>query len=158
MSSVTSFIKQVPSSAQYFSAAGLSTSTTYELIPLSSNVVGNYPPGYVQTLATAGTGLPTLTNAVYRDMGKTIYAGIGASATAFGWFRQVQIMIPQTITASQGFIGGNNINASAFGVIGTSTTPDSYTDYYTVYIPVIVGGISAVPAAAGQPVLGGNML
>jgi hypothetical protein len=158
MSSVTSFIKQVPSSAQYFSAAGLLPSTTYQLVPTSSNVVGNYPPGYVQTLTDGGVSLPTLTNAVYRDMGKTIFAGIGATASAFGWFRQVQIMIPQAITASQGFIGGSNTNAVSFGVIGTSTTPSSLTDYFTVYIPVVVGGISAVPGAAGQAVLGGNML
>ncbi len=156
MSSVTSFIKQVPSSAQYFSAESLTAGNTYELVPASSNVVGNYPPGYVQTLTTASTSLLSLTGAVCRDMGKTIFAGIGATPTAFGWFRQIQILYPVPINSTQGFIGGTAGNV--FGVTGTATTPDSRTGYFTVYIPAVVGGVSAVTPVFGQAVMGGNML
>ena len=161
MSSITSFIKQVPTASQYFSASGLSSSTLYELIPASGNVVGNYPPGTVWQLAlTSAPALPSMTNAVARDMGKTIFAGLGAgtiasptASVAYGRFRQIQILIPSAISSTQGFIGGSSGNL--FGIIGGS---DSYTLYATYYIPVVVGGITAVVPADSQAVVAGGQM
>lgn len=151
MSSVTSFIKQVPAASQYFSAASLSATTMYQLTPSASNVVGNYPPG---TLTALGVALPD--NAVCRDMGKTIFAGIGASPATFGYFRQVQILVPGPISAAQGFIGGSLGNT--FGVIGNSTTPTSVTDYWTVYIPITLAGVSVATPIGSQAVIAGGQM
>lgn len=154
MSSVTSFIKQVPAAASYFSAASLTTANLYELVPASSNVVGNYPPGLIRTLVTAAApALPDLTNAIARDMGKTIYGGIGAVPTGYGFFRQIQILIPGPVTAAQGYIGG--LTGNTFGVIGGS---DAYTSYATYYIPVVVGGVTAVVPSVNQGVVAGGQL
>jgi hypothetical protein len=152
MSSVTSFIKQVPAASQYFSAASLANTNVYELIPLSSNVVGNYPPGYVQLVSAFS--LPS--GSVCRDMGKTIFSAIGAAGTDFGRFRQIQIIVPVPITAAQGYIGG--LSGNTFGVIGTSITPDTRTGYFTVYIPVVTAGISVVAPTSTQAVLAGGQL
>lgn len=154
MSSVTSFIKQVPAASQYFSAASLSATTMYQLTPSASNVVGNYPPG---TLTALGVALPD--NAVCRDMGKTIFAGITVGVTpptTYGYFRQVQILVPGPITAAQGFIGGSLGNT--FGVIGNSTTPTSVTDYWTVYIPITVAGVSVATPIGSQAVIAGGQM
>jgi hypothetical protein len=152
MSSVTSFIKQVPSSAQYFSAALLSNTNVYELIPDSSNVVGNYPPGYVQLVSA----FSAQSGSVCRDMGKTIFSKIGAAGTDFGHFRQIQIIVPLPITAAQGYIGG--LSGNTFGVIGTSITPDTRTGYFTVYIPVVVAGVSVASGIASQAVVAGGQM
>lgn len=152
MSSVTSFIKQVPAASQYFSAASLANTNVYELVPASSNVVGNYPPGYVQLVSAFS--LPS--GSVCRDMGKTIFSAIGSAGADFGRFRQIQILVPGPITATQGYIGGTS--GSAFGVIGSSTTPDSRTGYFTVYIPVVTAGIAVATGIASQAVVAGGQL
>jgi hypothetical protein len=155
MTSVTKFLKQVPSGSQYFSAASLSAGNLYELVPASSNVVGNYPPGTIQ-LIPASPALPAMANAIARDMGKTIYGGVttgGVAPSAFGFFRQIQILIPGGITSAQGFIGG--IAGNTFGIIGGT---DTYTKYATYYIPVVVGGITAVVPSVSAPVVASGSL
>jgi len=142
MSSITRFIKQVPSSSSYLSASALTTSNVYEFVKSASNVVGNYPPGFVQTLATAGTALPAYPMA--RDLGKTIFAQVGSSGN-YGWFRQIQLLNPAPITS---FIGG--ATGSTFGVVFGSAAPDAYTSYGTFYIPITIGGMSVIPDAAGS--------
>jgi hypothetical protein len=89
-------------------------------------------------------------------MGKTIFSAIGSAGTDFGRFRQIQIIVPGPISASQGYIGGTLGNT--FGVIGTSTTPDSRTGYFTVYIPVVTAGISVAVGTASQAVVAGGQL
>ena len=152
MSSVSRFIKQVPSGNNFYSASGLSAANVYEFVPSSGNVVGNYPPGYVQLAA----GMVAPANAMVRDMGKTIYAGIGSSASSFGWFRQVQFISPAPITAAQGFIGGSS--GSTFGVVGGAANPDVYTNFAVFYLPINVNGVLA-PAnqAASAGILGGHL-
>jgi hypothetical protein len=88
-------------------------------------------------------------------MGKTILAPIGSLTGARGYFRQVQILLPCTVSASQGFIGGPAGNT--FGVLGAAATPDAYTNYLTAYIAVPVGGVlggtlstASVIGGAGQ--------
>lgn len=152
MSSVSRFIKQVPSGNNFYSASGLSAANVYEFVPSSGNVVGNYPPGYVQLAA----GMVNPANSMVRDMGKTIYAGIGATPTSYGWFRQVQVMVPGPITAAQGFIGGSSGNT--FGVVGGPANPDVYTNYAVYFLPININGILApAGAAAANGVMGGRM-
>ena len=151
MSSVTRFIRQVPVSTTYYNAAivavnattSISTSMVFELVPSAANIVGNYPPGYVsaaspQLIAALAEAVNTHTaaNLVLRDMGKTIYAAIGSSASAdFGYFRQVQLLRPSAITSAAGQV---------FGVLGGQNIPDAYTDFMTFYIPVAVAGVKGV--------------
>jgi hypothetical protein len=158
MSSVTRFIRQVPVSTTYYNAAivavnattSISTSMVFELVPSAANIVGNYPPGYVsaaspQLIAALAEAVNTHTaaNLVLRDMGKTIYAAIGSSASAdFGYFRQVQLLRPSAITSAQGFAGGSA--GQVFGVLGGQNIPDAYTDFMTFYIPVAVAGVKGV--------------
>ena len=159
MTSVTRFLTQVNSSATIFSAGNTlanAATAAYEFVPASGNVVGNYPPGYVQlvpaSVAALLNGL-TANTAVLRDMGKTIYAGIGATPTAFGRFRQVQVLVPSL--GNNNFIGGTT--GSTSGVIGGPGIGDAYTNYMTIYIPVVHNGIIPAAIVANAPVvLGGT--
>ncbi len=173
MSSVTRFLRQIPAGQQYYAGltvAGSATALTgatlataaYVFVPTSANYVGNYPPGFVipasQDASSNGvlnaltTGLAN-TTIVLRDMGKTIYAPSGSTLAIaqgttpqFGFFREVQALVPQPI-GSQGFIGG--VNGSVFGVYGGSTT-NGYVTYGTFYLPTNVAGVYANPSGANQ--------
>jgi hypothetical protein len=153
MTSVTRFLTQVNSSAAIFSAGNIAT-VVYEFIPASGNVVGNYPPGYVQVAPASVRDLissAVTAGAVLRDMGKTIYAGVGATPTVYGRFRQVQVLVP--FIGNNNFIGGTT--GSTSGVIGGPGIGDAYTNYMVVYIPVVNNGISAVLPASTATTLGG---
>ena len=74
-------------------------------------------------------------------MGKTIYAGIGATPTAYGRFRQVQVLVPQV--GNNNFVGGSG-NLATGGVIGGPAIGDAYTNYMVVYIPIFNNGMVAM--------------
>ena len=143
MSSVTRFLTQVNPSASIFSAGNIAT-VAYEFIPASGNTVGNYPPGYVQVAPAPVLALlasAVSAGAVLRDMGKTIYAGVGATPTAYGRFRQVQVLVPQV--GNNNFVGGSG-NLATGGVIGGPAIGDAYTNYMVVYIPIFNNGMVAM--------------
>lgn len=163
MSSVTRFLRQIPTGMHYVNPSTL-TSSALDFVPTSSNYVGNYPPGYV--VPAAQTGLSTaLTNAgavgmvAIRDMGKTIFcpyvATVGASLAAApsGFYREYQLRVVSPITASQGFIGG--VGGNTFGGAGPapSTAPGT-SNYATFYLPTVVGGVG--PATLSLPVVNVN--
>ena len=141
MSSVTRFIRQVPVSASYYNAVtilGATSTMVFELVPSASNIVANYPPGYVQVASAAlqaaialEVTLNGIGNLVLRDMGKTIYAqyGTGVASDPSAYFRQVQLIRPSSGAAQ------------TFGVLGAQNSPDAYTDFLTFYIPVAVAGV-----------------
>lgn len=160
MSSVTRFLTQVNSSATIFGAGNTTltpATAAYEFVPASGNVVGNYPPGYVQLLPASVSALlnANATGAVLRDMGKTIYANVyaaGVATAAWGRFRQVQLLVP--FVGNNNFIGGTN--GSTSGVIGGPAIGDVYTNYMTFYIPIVSNGIvPAVTLTTAPAVLGG---
>jgi hypothetical protein len=167
MSSVSRFIRQIPAHASLLNAATVAAapaSLVYELVPSASNVVGNYPPGFVQlasaqlilaiqeAVAAAG-GASAL---ILRDMGKTIQAAVGSASGNQGFFRQVQLLRPAALSASQLFNGGSA--GSSFGVLGAANVPDAYTDYLTFYIPVSIAGVNYGPIAVNAyPLAGGQM-
>ena len=167
MSSVTRFIRQVPVATTYYNAAAVianSSSMVFELVPSASNIVANYPPGYVQVASAAlQASLAQALNAnanglILRDMGKTIYAqyGSGIASDPSAYFRQVQLINPSGITAAQGFAAGSA--GQSFGVLGGQNIPDAYTDFLTFYIPVTVAGVKG-PQVLTQAyaVAGGQM-
>lgn len=167
MSSVTRFLTQVNPSASIFSAGNAlanPATAAYEFVPASGNTVGNYPPGYVQLVPASVAALlasAAATGAVLRDMGKTIYAGVGATPTAYGRFRQVQVLVPASTPVSNAltpfnnnFLGGPN--GSTNGVIGGPAIGDAYTNYMVVYIPIFSSGISATAALSTSAVLAGS--
>jgi len=160
MSSVTRFIRQIPASASHLSAAALvagAASLAFELVPSSGNIVGNYPPGFVQNSAALAAAI-TAANAaasgavVLRDMGKTILAPSVSLSGAQQFYRQVQLIAPAALSQAQGFNGG--AAGSNFGVLGAAGNPSANVDYLSFYIPVSVAGvgasIAAYPVAAGQ--------
>jgi len=161
MSSVTRFIRQIPASASHLNAATVvanAASMVYELVPSASNVVGNYPPGHMQLASAALVAAigAAGANVVLRDMGKTILAPVTSLSGNQGFFRQVQLIAPAALSASQGFNGGSA--GSTFGVLGASNVPDAYTDYLTFYIPVSVAGVNYGPVGVNAyPVAGGQM-
>lgn len=167
MSSVTRFIRQIPAEASYFSAATIAASPAtmvYELVPGASNVVGNYPPGYVQlasaplilAIQQAVAAAGAASSLILRDMGKTILAPVGSASGNQGFFRHVQLIAPAALSASQGFNGGSA--GSSFGVLGAAGVPDAYTDYLSFYIPVSVAGVNYGPLAINAyPLAGGQM-
>jgi hypothetical protein len=153
----------------------------FELVPDSGNYVGNYPPGQmivatpplVQAIAEAfndnggdiNDPIVTPSRLFLRDMGKTIYAKIvnknvipsPPPFTGFGYFRQVQLLAPKAITATQGFLGG--VNGTTSGVLGGPLNPDDYTNYATFYIAVSIGGVGLTQAATTKAycLAGGQM-
>jgi hypothetical protein len=162
MSSVTRFIRQIPLATTYYNVTSgiLAGTGVYEFVPTGGNYVGNYPPGYMQlasdALKTALVNAGTSTTLVLRDMGKTIFAPVGTSASAdAGYFRQVQLLKPTPVTAAQGFIGGTAGNN--FGVLGDNNTPDAYTDFMTFYIAVPVAGVLGGVLSGLTPIAGGQM-
>lgn len=162
MSSVTRFLTQVNPSASIFGAGNAlanPATAAYEFIPASGNTVGNYPPGYVQLVPVSVATLlaaAASSGAVLRDMGKTIYAGIGATPTAYGRFRQVQVLVPQV--GNNNFVGGTTGNTG--GVIGGPAIGDLYTNYMVIYIPVLNNGIIPAALVANAPAVlaGANQL
>jgi hypothetical protein len=169
MSSVTRFIRQIPTGQQYYPQYTASVTAlanaAYTFVADQGNYVGNYPPGYVVPLDPAASNNTTQAlydalvtaasgpqggqqSIVLRDMGKTIFAkvadelsGLNAATNPAGYFRQVQVLIPQPISATQGFLGGTN--GSTFGVVGQSM---QYTPYATIYLPTNVAGVFYNPS------------
>ena len=132
MSSVSRFTRQVPVSTTYYSSAALLPTNCYVFSPTQS--LGNYPPGTVQTFAIANKSLPSLTNTILRDMGKTIYATDSNTAVA-GHYRQVQLL--------------NTGSSASFGVQGA--------DYLTFYIAVPMNGLLGGVSSGAFPIAGGQM-
>lgn len=167
MSSVTRFIRQIPAHASHLNAASVAASPAtmvYEFVPSASNIVGNYMPGFVQLASAplilavqeAVNAAGAAGNLVLRDMGKTILAPVGSASGNQGYFRQVQLLRPAALSASQGFNGGSS--GSSFGVLGAANTPDAYTDYLSFFIPVGLNGINYGPIAINAyPLAGGQM-
>jgi hypothetical protein len=181
MSSVTRFIRQIPTATTYYDADGVIATPgdlAYEFVPTSSNYVGNYPAGFNNQfqgyVAPCGTGsilavaiaaqAATGERAVLRDMGKTIFAPIttspstppGATALPWGYFRQVQLVVPTTMTQPPSFMGGSN--GSNFGVRGGAGYPDTYTSYLTFYIPVTVANVTGAPVNTKAYVIAGGQM
>lgn len=147
MSSVTRFIRQIPQSSSVHSAATVvATPATYvyEFNPSASNIVGNYPPGYMTTasaalqaaVAAAASAAGAGANLLLRDMGKTVSAPIGSATGNVGFFRQVQLIAPASVAS---------FNAGTFGVLGASNTPDALTDYLTFFVPISIMGVGVAP-------------
>ncbi len=167
MSSVSRFIRQIPAHASLLNAATVAAapaSLVYELVPSASNMVGNYPPGFVQlasaelilAIQQAVNAAGGASNLILRDMGKTIQAPVGSASGNIGFFRQVQLLRPAALTQAQGFNGGSA--GSTFGVLGAANVPDAYTDYLSFYIPVSVAGVNYGPIAVNAyPLAGGQM-
>jgi len=153
MSSVTRFIRQIPASASHLNAAAVvagAATLAFELVPSSGNIVGNYPPGFVQNSAALAAAIAAASAAasgavLLRDMGKTILAPVGSLSGAQQYYRQVQLIAPAAL--SSGFVGN-------FGVLGAANTPTANVDYLSFFIPVSVAGVgvavNAYPVAAGQ--------
>ena len=154
MSSVTRFLRQIPTGQTLYGETLQNVAdNAYTFVPTSENYVGNYPPGYV-ALASAGVKNAILTAAnatgvaipVVRDMGKTIYAPIstdsGVTLTTPAYFRQIQVLVPQDISNTQGFLGG--VGGNTFGVAGTDPT------YLTVYVRTTIGG-AGLPSGINTP-------
>jgi hypothetical protein len=155
MTSVTRFLRQLPTGMQYSSvpAALLTGTGVYEFVPSVGNYVGNYTPGHMQVasaalIAALGTA-GTTSDLVLRDMGKTIKAPVGSttSPTGFGFFRQVQLLKPV-----DGLVA-----PSTFGVLGAPGTPDAYTNYLTFYIAVPLDGVLGGTLSGVTPIVGGQM-
>ena len=138
MSSVQSFLKQRVPAATFFQAP---TGTYYQLVAASGNIVGNYPPGYMEAVAA-----PIVTGRLIRDMGKTIKAKIGADPNGTaraGFFRAVQVIDPAA--ANGELVLGVPAAAGNAGNKG----------YQTYYLATVVDGAvatDATPLAAALPV------
>jgi hypothetical protein len=153
MSSVTRFIRQIPVNASVHSATtvvGSPATYVYEFNPSASNVVGNYPPGYMTTasaalqaaITAAASAAGGAANLLLRDLGKSISAPIGSATGNIGFFRQVQIIAPASVAS---------FNAGTFGVLGAANTPDALTDFMVVYVPISVMGVGVAPIPLTGP-------
>jgi len=117
------------------------------------------PYGIANGQAAAAGGVAPVV--VLRDMGKTVFgptadtaalAAAGTNQSSFGYFRQVQLLVPGNATQSQ--VGG--ATSSAFGVLGGT---NNYSSYLTFYLPVPVAGVLLQDAGLvlSAPAVGGQM-
>jgi hypothetical protein len=143
MSSVTRFLRQIPTGLSYYTAPAPSqTVIYYTFVPAAGNYVGNYAPGTMTVLSNFS--LPS--GSILRDMGKTLRAPLTTAPTGDSQhYREFQVIVPTAANAD-----------GAFGVIGDTNIPAATAPFYTVYLPVTVGGQGA--ATAGLfPLAGGQM-
>jgi hypothetical protein len=151
MSSVTSFLRQIPTGLQYYTVSAADASNAaYQFVPGTGNYVGNYTPGaMVQSAVTFNPATQIL-----RDMGKTIKASVATSvgnaqagvvtAASEAFFREFQVLTP---------VAGPQTN---FGVIGGPSTPSAYAPYFTIYFQTTVSAVGLTPASL-MPVAGGQL-
>jgi hypothetical protein len=162
MSSVTRFLRQIPTGLTYVSPTAL-VAAALDFVPGTGNYVGNYPPGSMVLATSTGLGALLAANAaqangqiLVRDMGKTIFAPY-APTGSLGYFREYQLLNVSAIGAAQGFLGG--VGGQNFGVIGPSaaSVPGTST-YCTFYLPAVVGAVGS-PSGLTLPlgVAGGQM-
>ena len=172
MSSVTRFLRQIPTGQTLYGETLQNVAdNAYTFVPTTANYVGNYPPGAMVLATLASSGIAgqianalalapnTTATAIIRDMGKTVYAGVasseanaltGSGVTAFGWFRQYQLLLLNPITSN------NFLNGTTFGVNGTQAT--GYTPYLTFYLPSAVAGVFPVASGTVQSQAAGGQL
>lgn len=153
MSSTQRFLRQRQVGTRALTTSG---NTFYVFVAGSGNYVGNYPnpssatPGYLEV------STPVIeSNAILRDMGKTIKAGIstdsGTTIGAPGFFREVQVIAPQAVasaTASTTFgVGVTGVGIGG-GVPGALPSGNNAGDagYSTYYIAIAVDGVIAAGA------------
>ena len=149
MSSVTSFIRQIPLATTYYTCAS-GTTPFFDFYPTTTNYVGNYPPGFMVANTLNTNTLPV--GFILRDMGKTIKADVSGAFGSFGYFREVQVLVPTSF--AEGCLGGLGTNTG--GVIGGPSTPNAYSPYYTLFVRTTVAGLG--PANPGiTPIIGGQM-
>ena len=128
MTSIPSFIKQIPSDSRNFIPVSCLMNVIYGLNEVTSvlapatwaigNVVGGGAlTGSKYTSSIAGPGAGKL-----RDMGKT-YLSSGRA------FRKVQLVVPGTLNGA-----ATGAGASTFGVAGDSEAVAPTSDYLTGYI------------------------
>ena len=168
MSSVTRFLRQVPTGTNFVGDASALIANAYDFIPTNGNYVGNYPPGFVTaaantslaaTLAAAAVGTGTL---VVRDMGKTILAPVSTTnlltdlTDESGYFREYQLLRVGPVVTPPGFLGGSG--GSTFGVVGQAALGSSPLSYATFYVPVVVNGVLGAGSVAGPTQLAGGQL
>ena len=153
MSSVTRFLRQIPAGGSLFNVDAATPLYVFTAGP--GNYVGNYPPGTMNYLGPASSVNSYFGTPVFRDMGKTIQAGVGSGSV--GFFRAVQLLNPVAVasaTASTNF----GVNGSQPGTIASGNAGDD--GYNTFYIPISVGGVApggVVPVSNIGP-LAGNIL
>ena len=151
MSSVTRFLRQIPTGLQFYTVS--SSATFYELTP--SPAGGNYPNelGYVSS-ASVSPAPTVIASGQYlvRDMGKTIKAVAGTvsqgtftQTNGATFFREVQIVNPSAYYTT----GGVTVD-------GTTPTPGSagpngIAAYYTYYLPIAMSGLPLLPAGTVSP-------
>jgi hypothetical protein len=147
MSSVTRFLRQIPTGLTYYKIQGdleEASGVFFKLVPAAGNFVGNYPPGAMEDVTGAVVQGISGENFILRDMGKTVHAETIGESVELGFFRQMQLQVPSSTAIS--------------GVIGGPEVPVAGAPYYTVYLPVPVtgagvilpAGLSLVPIAGGQ--------
>ena len=176
--SADAYFRQIPASSTYYDAQTV-LSFPYDLIYEYYKVeTGPYAPGLMTS--NAGLGLIQQIQALIlaygiesftlRDMGITVYSRYVSgqfvpSVIPSAYFRQVQLLIPQTPHTYQDpltfklypdELGGPN--GSTYGVFGTSEVikdnqvfTDVCTSYLTFFIPIVVQGIGtegATPTGA----------
>ena len=130
MSSIPSFIKQIPTDSRNFIPVSSLLNIVYGLNEVTATFTvaswamgtsvapapgGITPSPYASSIATAGAGK-------LRDMGKT-YVSSGRA------FRKVQLIVPGTINGK-----ATGAGVSTFGVAGESEAAQPTSDYLTGYI------------------------
>lgn len=158
MTSVTRFLRQIPTGLTTYT---VDTANLYALVPTAGNYVGNYPPGYMVSIAATNVGGPL--PRVVRDMGKTVFAGIssngGTTVGNPGYFRAVQILSPVSVatpTSSTNF----GVQGSVPGTLPAPGGNPGDMGYNTFYIPIVVNGILAQNASVSigtNPLLAGQL-
>ena len=145
MSSIPSFIKQIPTDARNFVPVSCLMNVIYGLNEATSvlspaawaqgNVIGGGPiTGSRYTSSISGAGAGKL-----KDMGKT-YVSSGRT------FRKVQLIVPGTLDGR-----ATGAGVSTFGVAGQDEQTAPTADYLTGYIELGWEGIGNAAPVARSP-------
>jgi hypothetical protein len=145
MSSIPSFIKQIPTDARNFVPISCLMNVIYGLNEATAtltpaawaqgSVVGGSVTGtskYTSSIAGAGAGK-------LKDMGKT-YVSSGRT------FRKIQLIVPGTLAGANTGAG-----VSTFGVAGQSEADAPTADYLTGYIELGWEGVGTAAPVARAP-------
>lgn len=125
MSSVTRFLKQIPTDTPYFILSQTLTAVGLQIWQPDSNAsISNYASGRAAGSFAASTTAVTAGTSIWRDMGKTI---VSSGRT----FRRIQLLTESGAGATEFASGGFAPNNE--GVTGTATSANNDSSFGVFY-------------------------
>lgn len=130
MSSVTRFLKQIPTDTPYFILSQTQTAVALQIWQPDGNAsITSYASGQAAGRFSASTAAVTAGTSLWRDMGKTV---VSAGRT----FRRIQLLVESGVNAAP--LGSGEWTTNAFvpgneGVVGSASTGSDDSSFGVFY-------------------------